>query len=296
MPSIPTLRVTDRRTGRGRPKDSDVKDNERGIPIRSISRAIAVLQAINRGGSLTMMEIAQASAVPYPTACRIVQTLLHEGLIEREMSRKRYQPTALVQTLAHGFQGHGALVQATHPHISALTKQIGWPISLTTHVGSTMVLRDSTHAQTSLTFNAYYPGYAMPILGCAAGLVYLSWAEPDERENVLDGLAYLADDETKYMLQMVREGGLIETIRSAGYAARGFNRYTQNPGKTSSIAVPVFEHGQIVGALTVAFFASAIELNSAIKTFAPGLQACAAAITRDLEAAPARDGLPDAAE
>ncbi|MDV3456092.1 helix-turn-helix domain-containing protein [Sphingomonas sp. HF-S4] len=267
-----------------------MKENERGIPIRSISRAIAVLQAINRGGSLTMMEIAQASAVPYPTACRIVQTLLHEGLIERETTRKRYQPTALVQTLAHGFQGHGALVQATHPHISALTRQIGWPISLTTHVGSAMVLRDSTHAQTSLTFNAYFPGYAMPILGCAAGLVYLAHAEAEERDGVLDGLTYLADDDTKYMLQMVREGGLLDTVRTAGYAARGFNRYTQNPGKTSSIAVPLFEHGRIAGALTVAFFASAIEVNAAIRQFAPGLQACAEAITRDLE------GVPVAAE
>src|SRR3546814_12540474 len=96
-------------------------DLERGIPIRSISRAIAVLQAINRGGSLTMMEIARASAVPYPTACRIVQTLLHEGLVERESARKRYQPTALVPQLAHGFPGHGALVAATRPHIAELT-------------------------------------------------------------------------------------------------------------------------------------------------------------------------------
>lgn len=266
-----------------------MKDSERGIPIRSVSRAIAVLQAINRGESLTMMEIAQASAVPYPTACRLVQTLLHEGLIEREMSRKRYRPTALVQTLAHGFQGHGALVQTARPHITELTRAIGWPISLTTHVGSSMVLRDSTHAQTSLTFNAYFPGYAMPILGCAAGLVYLAYADADERESVLNGLVYLADDDTKYMLQMVREGGLLESIRSAGCAARGFNRYTQNPGKTSSIAVPLHQHGHIVGALTVAFFASAIQINAAIKQFAPSLQACAAAITRDLESGPSAD-------
>lgn len=261
-----------------------MKDSERGIPIRSISRAVAVLQAINRGGSLTMMEIAQASAVPYPTACRIVQTLLHEGLIEREATRKRYQPTALVQTLSHGFQGHGALVQATHPHISALTRQIGWPISLTTHVGSAMVLRDSTHAQTSLTFNAYFPGYAMPILGCAAGLVYLAFAADEERENVLQGLEYLADEETKYILQMVRAGGLLESVRSAGHSARGFNRFTQNPGKTSSIAVPLFDRGHIVGALTVAFFASTTEITTAVKQFAPDLKACAAAITADLEA------------
>lgn len=259
------------------------KDLERGIPIRSISRALAVLQAVNRGRSLTMMEIAQASAVPYPTACRIVQTLLHEGMIEREASRKRYQPTALVQTLAHGFQGHGALVQATHPHISALTRDVGWPISLTTHVGSSMVLRDSTHAQTSLTFNAYFPGYAMPILACAAGLVYLAFADKEESESVFASLSYLEDTDSRHMLQLAREGGLIETVRRSGYAARGFNRFTQNPGKTSSIAVPLFENGHIVGALTIAFFASAIHINEAVKQFLPKLQACSTAISHDLD-------------
>ena len=45
---------------------------EKGVPIRSITRSIAALKAINRHGSLSMMEIAKASQVPYPTACRIV--------------------------------------------------------------------------------------------------------------------------------------------------------------------------------------------------------------------------------
>jgi len=264
-------------------QDRDVKDRERGIPIRSISRAISVLQAINRGGSLTMMEIAQASSVPYPTACRIVQTLLHEGLIERESSRKRYRPTALVQTLAHGFQGHGALVNATRPHIARLTRDIGWPITLTTHVGASMVIRDSTHSQTSLTFNTYFPGYAMPILDCAAGLVYLAFAPAEERETVLDSLSYLEDEKTRHMLQLAREGDLLEAVRSSGHASRGFNRFTQNPGKTSSIAVPVFKNGVIAGALTVAFFSSTIQIRDAIERFLPKLQACAAAITADLE-------------
>ena len=60
---------------------------EKGVPIRSITRSIAALKAINRHGSLSMMEIAKASEVPYPTACRIVQTLLYEGLIEQEPAR-----------------------------------------------------------------------------------------------------------------------------------------------------------------------------------------------------------------
>lgn len=258
-------------------------EGERGIPIRSISRAISVLQAINRGRSLSMMEIAQASSVPYPTACRIVQTLLHEGLIARERSRKRYHPTALCETLAHGFQGHGSLVQTVQPKIDLLTRDIGWPISFTTHVGASMILRASTHSLTSLTFNAYFPGYALPILECAAGLVYLAFAKPEECESILSGLSYLDDRESRHMLQLVREGGLIDTVRRSGYAARGYNRFTQNPGKTSSIAVPLFKNGEIVGALTLAFFASAIELNAALRSLLPRLLACAGEISDALD-------------
>jgi len=251
---------------------------DRGVPIRSVSRAIAVLQAVNRFGSITMMEIARASDVPYPTACRIMQTLLYEGLVEREDGRKRYRPTALVQTLSQGYQGHGELVQAVHPHIAALTKEIGWPISLSTHVGNSMLLRDSTHSLTSLCFNEYHPGFAMPILDCAAGLVHLAFCSEAERQTILGHLEVMDEGEHHNALQMTREG-MLEAIAQAGYAARDSNRFTLNPGKTSSIAVPLMVDGEIAGALTVAFFASAVTMADATRTLLPRLQKCASAIT-----------------
>ena len=58
---------------------------EKGVPIRSLSRGIAVLQAINRGGTISMMEIARTSNVPYPTACRLVQTLVQNRLATPDM-------------------------------------------------------------------------------------------------------------------------------------------------------------------------------------------------------------------
>lgn len=263
-------------------RSSSARDAERGIPIRSISRAIAVLQAVNRAGSISMMEIAHASNLPYPTACRIVQTLLYEELIERESVRKRYRPTAMVQTLSMGYQGHGALVRATHPNITALTREIGWPISLSTHVGSTMLLRDSTHSLTSLTFNEYHPGFAMPILDCAAGLVHLAFCDDEERATILDHLARFGNKQIDHMLKLTREG-LIEQVANQGYATRDFNSFTLNPGKTSSIAVPLIVCGEIVGALTVAFFASTIAMRDAVLELLPRLRDCADAIVADLE-------------
>ncbi|CDO38041.1 helix-turn-helix domain-containing protein [Novosphingobium sp. KN65.2] len=264
---------------------NDAEDNAtsgRGIPIRAISRAISVLQAINRAGSLNMMEISQASRVPYPTACRIVQTLLHEGLLEREEGRKHYRPTALVQTLSHGFQAHGELVRTVRPHIAQLTHEIGWPISLSTHVGSNMVLRDSTHSLTSLTYNDYHPGYTMPLLDCAAGLVHLAFCPAEERDTILDNLDRFGDDETHNLLQLLREGGLIDTVHSSGYAARGYNRFTLNPGKTSSIAVPLLVGRQIKGCLSVAFFATTIDMRDAIRELLPKLRTCAQTIGKEL--------------
>lgn len=260
----------------------DEGSSGRGIPIRAISRAISVLQAINQAGSLNMMEISHASRVPYPTACRIVQTLLHEGLIEREDRRKRYRATALVQTLSQGFQGHGELVRVARPHIAALTREIGWPITLTSHVGSSMVLRDSTHSLTSLTFNEYHPGFAMPILDCAAGLVHLAFAAEAERETILSNLARLGDEEIVRMLEVMHQGSLIEAVRASGYAARGYNRFTLNPGKTSSIAVPILGPDAVLGCLTVAFFSSALEIREGVRELFPRLKTVAREIALQL--------------
>lgn len=272
------------------PDDGDDEGaSNRGIPIRAISRAISVLQAINQAGSLNMMEIAHTSRVPYPTACRIVQTLLHEGLIEREDRRKYYRPTALVQTLAQGFQGHGQLVTAARPQMAALTRRIGWPISLSTHVGNSMILRDSTHALTSLCFNEYHPGYAMPILDCAAGLVHLAFSSRDDRETILSNLSRFGDEDVRHMLVLLHEASLLEGIRGSGYAARGHNRFTLNPGKTSSIAVPIVVEQSVVGCLTVAFFAATIELRAAVRELLPLLQECAASLSHELQAVKQRD-------
>ena len=60
--------------------------------IRALSRGLAVLQAINRAGSLTMTGISQTSGVPYPTARRIVASLLTDGMIERDLSASAIAP------------------------------------------------------------------------------------------------------------------------------------------------------------------------------------------------------------
>ena len=83
--------------------------------IRAIGRGLRVLQVVNHHRSISMMEIARQCELPYPTTCRIVETLIEERMIERETTRKHYRPTALVKTLSVGYQADDALAQASAP-------------------------------------------------------------------------------------------------------------------------------------------------------------------------------------
>ena len=257
---------------------------ERGIPIRSISRCIAVLQAVNRKGSLTLMDIARAAALPYPTTCRMVQTLIHEGLIECEPTRKYYRATALVQTLSQGFPNHDRLVAAARPQIEAFTGKAGWPVSVITRIGQSMMVRDSTQNITSLTFNLYSTGYVMPLLECASGYVYLAHMSDDERRTLIEHLAEAAGDSPR--LARFRDDIAVRRIRDDGYATYERQPHAASPGTTSSISVPIFDSDVLGGALTMSFFASAMPLADALDRHLADLKATAEAIGATLRLSP----------
>lgn len=251
---------------------------EQDQTIRSISRALDILRAINRGGSLTLTEIARSAELPHPTALRIVRALVSEGVIEREPARKRYRATALIQALAYGFQNHDQLVVTARPHIVALTQQVHWPISIVTRVGNVMVVRDSTSTQTPLTFNHYYPGWQVPIIVSASGRSLLAHSPPEARRELIAHYAETGTPGEIAMIEAFETQGEADRIREQGYAAVARTGYSANPGRTSSIAVPLFQGDALRGTLTLVFFSTAMSLSQAIERFVAPMQETARTI------------------
>ena len=269
---------------------------EKGVPVRSISRCLALLQFINRNGPPSLMEIARAISLPYPTTIRIVQTLVHEGMLECEPVRKYYRVTGLVQTLAVGSHESANLLTASRPHLVALTQAHGWPMSIATAVGPSMMVRDSTYDMTSRAFNKYYPGYTFPMLECAAGHAHIAFVSDAVRDCLLDGLA--SDYKTSVPLAMFRSGSLTNRIRNDGFAMNDRTPHSMNPGKCSSIAVPILEAGCVAGVLSLTFFSSAMPMAEAEQRYAADLLLHGRAIGKTLEnlqhaGGPARDAAPE---
>lgn len=254
---------------------------ERGVPIRSVSRSLAVLQAINSTGSLSLTEIARAVDLPYATTSRLVLTLIHEGMIEQEPGRKNYRPTALVQSLASGYHDHSQLGATARPHIVALTEKHGCAVGVSSRLGLNMILRECTHSLSHFTLSTYFPGFVYPLADSAAGLVYLAFSSEQEREMIRSGLAdSSAADQTA--LSMTSNAAL-EDIRRVGFATRGRNRFTVPEGKNSAIAAPIFESGRLCGALALIFLASSMRMEKAVELYAQDVVDAAQVVSRDMD-------------
>lgn len=255
----------------------------KGIPIRAISRSLAVLQAVNRGGALYMNDIAEASDIPYPTACRIVQTLVHEGMLEREYNHRRYRVTARVRSLSYGFEDTSRLGTVSEPRIAELTKEMLWPVLVASRVGGVMIVRGSTTHLTSLSFTHYRLGHTMPLLFSTSGRVYVAFCPEDERRTILKGLKLSSPAMAGY-IDHSEFGQVLETIRQKGFAVQKYNHIAPATGKIASLSAPIFDQGRCLGALTMIFFATAMSTEEAVRRYADAIKAGAAAIGRDLAA------------
>jgi IclR family mhp operon transcriptional activator len=256
----------------------NVADVDDGLPIRAISRAIAVIRAVNNLENPKLADIAKACNMPYPTAYRIAQTLMMEGILERDDASRRYRPAEGVLSLAQGYKRDDAMIGAARPHLESLTSSVIWPVSLVTRLGSSMIVRASTHAQTSLTFNDYQPGFALPVLGCASGLVYLAFADQKERSLILNGLRLMSADIDIEPLLHIERGYILGKVSEDGFALITRNPNTRSPGKTSSIAMPLFYNGRVIAALTLIFFAAAMKPSKAIQSYIEPMRETVAAI------------------
>lgn len=251
-------------------------------PVRSVERAVHILQAINRNRSMTITQIAKEVRLPYATVYRLMNTLILEGLIEKEATRKNYRPTALSQSLSCGYVSGTRLAKIARPHIEKLTQQIGWPVSIGERVGAFMVVEDSTHALTTMTLSDYHSGYPMPLTASAAGLAYLAFIPPKERDVLLQQVRDTRGSQLDFGAKRSDYQQRLDGIRKAGYATYSQNPHTKDPGKTSSVALPLNKRDGSIGTMTIVFFSSAMKVDEAYSRYKTHLIRTQNAINKDL--------------
>ena len=140
--------------------------NETGV--RSVDRAVSILDALAQGESRTGAEIARELRVHRSTALRLLGTLERHGLVERDQRTARYRLGRRLPQLASVVTGEFDLRYLARPVCERLAAAVGETATLDVLVGDVIVPIEQATASTSVV-SVNWLGRRTPVHCTASG-------------------------------------------------------------------------------------------------------------------------------
>ena len=199
--------------------------------IQAIDRAIALLKAIaDSAAPLTALELGRTCGINRSTAWRVLHTLEHHGLVDRDAATQRYTVGYGAIAIA-GAVDSDALVRRARPMLEDLAARTGEATDLTVMKRFSLVPLDQVDAPKAMTPS--WLGKTLPLHATSSGKVFLAWMTAEERAAVLpEQLQRFTDRTVTNHQQLERD---LAAIRRFGYAVcmREFEEFT------SGVSAPI---------------------------------------------------------
>jgi IclR family acetate operon transcriptional repressor len=213
--------------------------------VRSVERAVTILDLLARDGWRTGAEIARELQVHRSTALRLLGTLERHALVERDPRSAKYRLGQRLPQLASVVTGESDLRSLARPICEGLAGSLGETVTLDVLVGNEIVPIEQATASTSMV-SVNWLGRRTPVHCTASGKVILAFGPPAVRERLLGRPLERATSHTIT--------GRIELEAQLGGALKdGFARtYEELEVGLDAIAAPVYAaSGEVVAALDV---------------------------------------------
>ena len=240
--------------------------------VNGLMRGLAVLHALNstEGGWATANEVATATKLHRTTVRRLLETLASEGYVRRSESDDSFRLTLKVRELSEGFTDDEWISQVAAPVLGELLKETVWPSDLTTLDGDAMIIRETTHRFSPLSFHRSMVRKRMPLLFTASGRAYLAFC-PDEERTPLLQLLGTNDAQGALARQTKIIDNMISKIRSDGYATN--DGEWKQEAKISAIALPIRRDERVLACINLVYLKRAMSLQEAVKKYLSPMRA-----------------------
>jgi DNA-binding IclR family transcriptional regulator len=213
--------------------------------VRSVERAITILDVLAAGAWRSGAEIARELNVHRSTALRLLGTLERHALVERDPRSSKYRLGPRLSQLASVVTGESDLRSLARPVCEALAGTLGETVTLDVLVADEVVPIEQATASTSVV-SVNWLGRRTPVHCTASGKVILAFGPPAIRERLL---ARPLERSTAHTIT-----GRAELEAQLGDALKdGFARtYEELEVGLDALAAPVFAaSGEVVAALDV---------------------------------------------
>jgi DNA-binding IclR family transcriptional regulator len=183
--------------------------------IQSVDRAVELLKAVaaNRTPQ-SVGELADSIGLNRSTAWRLLMTLEHHGLIDRDPLTQRYVTGYEILRLAASASAHELIASRARATMDRLARETGESVSLVVLTPRGIVAIDQSDTRKIASVSVV--GIHLPVHATASGKVRLALADPHERGDLLAGRLEAFTDRTITSRRALL--GTLEEVRRRGYA------------------------------------------------------------------------------
>lgn len=217
----------------------------RDLSVRSVERAVAILDLLAEGGWRTGADVARELHVHRSTALRLLGTLERHALVERDPRTARYRLGRRLPQLASVVTGEFDLRYVARPVCEQLAGAAGETATLDVLLGDVIVPIEQATASTSVV-SVNWLGRRTPVHCTASGKAILAFGPHGVRERLL---ARPLEKATQHTITDRSElESQLANAREAGVA----HTHEELELGLDAIAAPVFgADGEVVAAVDV---------------------------------------------
>jgi IclR family transcriptional regulator, acetate operon repressor len=206
--------------------------------VQSVDRAVGLLRAVAEApGAASLADLAERVGLNRSTAWRLLLTLEHHGLVDRDAATGGFVLGYEVGRLAlRG--GRAGLVRRARPALSELAEQTGMTAVLSVPTATEPIAVDQVDSPGRPEPNMV--GWGLSLHATAAGKVWLAFLEQSDREEILRRpLARFTASTVTDARALRRE---LDEVRRTSLAVE----HDQWDDGWAAIATPVIEGGAVV--------------------------------------------------
>lgn len=218
---------------------------DRELAVRSVERAIAILDLLSDGGERSGADLSRELGVHRSTALRLLGTLARHALVERDEKSGRYRLGRRLQQLASVVTGEFDLRSEARPVCDRLSRAVGETVTLDVLAGDMIVPIEQATESTSVV-SVNWLGRRTPVHCTASGKAILAYSPPSVRDRILGRRLEASTPHTITDRKEIE--AQLDAVRIAGVAVT----YEELELGLDAVAAPVFgPAGEVVAALDV---------------------------------------------
>lgn len=246
----------------------DPHADRRYKPVQGLARGISILWTLRTypAGTASASRLAIDTGLHRTTVKRLLETLCDTGFVQHAPLVGSYSLTFKVSQLGEAYQDIESIGDISRPFLRKLTEKVLWPCNIVTlDREAQLIVRESTHALSPLSFRGGALGQEVPILQSAVGRAYLAFCPEVERNAILSVLRASNASNRKYLAVGNRsETSIFEEVRRLGYALNGA-RDGGRAARFGAIAVPIREGSKVLGCINIVYLRSATSVDQMLK-------------------------------